>query len=168
MLDRSKLLIFMCAAAVLCSNAPSADADWSGPIVVPQQPQVSQLPLQQPPTLSRDALTPTLQPLPSAPQVTTENGKVGSGVERENDDAVGGLSNDGPGQRSDANSETSLPSVSQSDQTGADLASDSNENSQLPESEPSKSKIPWFLAAGVAFAAFMLGRRTRKVGRGNN
>ena len=87
MLNRILILFAaMSAVVMVCGKIPFAGAEWRAPVVIPQQPQFSQLQVQQSLSLSRDSLKPTLQPLPSSPQVTTGSSVAGGG----HDDMIDG------------------------------------------------------------------------------
>lgn len=139
----------ICAVTAACGKVPAACADWRGPIVIPQQPQFQPPQPQPPQPLPRNFLEPTLKSIPPAPQAVTGNGQGNS--------EVGGGHDNSAAEPARKAGRPVPPPVEEPVQPQVSM-----ENTPpIRAQEPSKPITPWLLAAGVAAAAFLLGRRSR-------
>lgn len=136
------------AVTLACGKVPVACANWTPPIVIPQQPRFEPQPPQPPQPLPPHYLEPTLKNVPTAPHVNTGNGQGGS--------AVGG---------GDGNSESVTETAPQSTPPAVKEVTPApapvETAAPVPATEHSSSKTPWLLVAGGVVAAFILGRRTK-------
>ncbi|WP_157046098.1 hypothetical protein [Geotalea uraniireducens] len=133
--------LIMCVAALACGKVQVACAQWTGPPIIPQQPRFQPPQPQQIQTLPNNYLQPALKDLPSAPQVVNGNSGTAGG-------------SDNPAVE---------PARTEPRPTSAPVKEPVPPPVEKPVSapEPSNSKTPWLLAAGVVVAAFLIGRRTR-------
>jgi hypothetical protein len=129
-----------------------ACAQWSGPAMVPQLPQALPSPPQQIMTLPDNALQPTLKVIPSAPQPVIGSGQSGS--------APGSASGNELPTPEPTRTQASTPAASAAEPVREPVPPPVEKTEQAPPSEPSHSKTPWLVAAGVV-AAFLIGRRTK-------
>ncbi len=160
-------LLMLCATSAACGHLSAACADWRPPVVIlpPPQPQPPQ-PLPQLPT-QHLSLELALKPIPSAPQVVTVNSQAGSAA------GAGYSGSATEPSRTEACEPARVetqpeplpvktpvpPPVSHSPARETKPVPVDGETGGAPAK--GQSRVPW-LFAGVAFGAFLLGRRSRR------
>lgn len=160
MMTRIAILFTMvCAAAAACDQVPTASAQWQGPIVIPQTPQIQQpyFPPQLP-QLQVPDLRPSLPSLPPTPQVV-EPAVATDAARRENTPSTSHAPE--AEERTEEAPAEARTEAQEPEEAPIALPAPVAEPAHTATPEPANPNTPWIVAAVVVFAAFCLGRGSR-------